>query len=85
MEPIKITMTKEGKDIYIKNSNGGQIHILSTNNELKASDIIAFLDYKENVEYKVEALSETDRDDKNLKYVHELFCSIVDKINPVND
>lgn len=85
MELIEITITKEGKDILITNTKGGEIRITPSNNELKASETLEFLSYADNKTYKLNELDEAYAQDKNLKYVYEIFKSIIDKINPVDD
>ena len=47
MEPIKIAIVKEGKDILVTSTEGGQIRITQNNNELKASETLEFLNYTE--------------------------------------
>ena len=59
MEPIEITIDKDGKDILITNTEGRQIKIYQNNNELKASEILEFLDYIENKKYKLNDLDES--------------------------
>lgn len=79
MEQIDITITKDGKDLLITNSKGREIKI--SNNELKASETIEFLDYKPENRYNLNPLDENIAQDKNVKYVHEIFTLIIDKIN----
>ena len=83
MEQIKISIEKEGKDILIKSSEGRQIKIIQSNNELKASETKEFLNYTSNKRYILRELSEDLISDKNLKYVYEIFKEIIDKLNPI--
>lgn len=85
MEPIEIKIVKEGKDILITSTEGGQIKITQNNNELKASETLEFLNYAENKRYKLNDLDEDSKSDKNLGYVYEIFKSIIEKINPVDE
>lgn len=85
MEPIRITITKDGRDILIASSEGRQIKIISTNNELKASETIEFLNYEDNKKYELVELTEETKSDKNLCYVYEVFRSIIEKINPIEE
>lgn len=85
MEQIEITIIKEGKDILIMSTEGRQIKITQNNNELKASETLEFLNYVENKRYKLNELDEEAMQDKNLKYVYEIFKSIIEKINPVDE
>lgn len=84
MEPIKIAIVKEGKDILITSTEGGQIRITQSNNELKASETLEFLNYTENKKYILNELTEESKVDKNLVYVYEIFKAIIEKINPVD-
>lgn len=85
MEQTEITIVKEGKDILIKSTEGRQIKITQNNNELKASETLEFLNYTENKKYKLHDLDEDLKEDKNLKYVYEIFKSIIEKLNPVDE
>ncbi len=85
MEPIEITIDKDGKDILITNTEGRQIKIYQNNNELKASEILEFLDYIENKKYKLNDLDESLKSDKNLVYIYEIFKEIIGKLNPIDD
>lgn len=85
MEQIEITIIKEGKDILITSTEGRQIKITQNNNELKASEILEFLNYAENKRYKLNDLDEESKNDKNLGYVYEIFKSIIEKINPIDE
>ena len=84
MELIEITIVKEGKDILITSTEGRQIRIAQNNNELKASEILEFLNYAENKTYKLNDLDEVSKENKNLGYVYEIFKSIIEKLNPVD-
>lgn len=64
MEPIKITIIKEGGDILIISTEGRQIKITQNNNELKASETIEFLNYSENKSYYLNDLEEKYKLDK---------------------
>ena len=83
MEQIEITIIKEGKDILITSTEGRQIKITQNNNELKASETLEFLNYAENKRYKLN--DEESKNDKNLGYVYEIFKSIIEKINPIDE
>lgn len=85
MEQIEITIVKEGKEILITSTEGRQIKIMQSNNELKASETLEFLNYTENKKYKLNDLDEESKKDKNLSYVYEIFKSIIGKINPVDE
>ena len=85
MEPIEISIVKEGKDILITSTEGREIKITQNNNELKASETLEFLNYVENKKYKLNDLDEEVTNDKNLAYVYEIFKTIIEKINPVED
>ncbi len=85
MEQIEITIIKEGKDILITSTEGRQIKITQNNNELKASETLEFLNYAENKRYKLNDLDEESKNDKNLGYVYEIFKSIIEKINPIDE
>ena len=85
MEPIKIAIVKEGKDILVTSTEGGQIRITQNNNELKASETLEFLNYTENKKYILIELTEESTIDKNLVYVYEIFKAIIEKINPVDE
>ena len=85
MEQIEITIIKEGKDILITSTEGRQIKITQNNNELKASEILEFLNYAEHKKYKLNDLDEESKNDKNLGYVYEIFKSIIEKINPIDE
>ncbi len=85
MEPIEITIAKEGKDILISNTEGRQIKITQNNNELKASEVLEFLNYSENKRYKLKELEEELNNNKNIKYIYEIFKSIIEKLNPVEE
>lgn len=85
MEQIEITIIKEGKDILITSTEGRQIKITQNNNELKASETLEFLNYAENKRYKLNELDEESKNDKNLGYVYEIFKSIIEKINPIDE
>ena len=76
---------KEGKDILITSTEGRQIKIPQSNNELKASETLEFLNYTEDKRYKLKDLDEELNADKNLVYVYEIFKSIIEKINPVDE
>lgn len=85
MEQIEITIIKEGKDILITSTEGREIKITQNNNELKASETLEFLNYTENKKYKLNDLDEESKTDKNLGYVYEIFKSIIEKINPIEE
>lgn len=85
MEQIEITIVKEGKDILITSTEGRQIKIPQSNNELKASETFEFLNYAENKRYKLNDLDEASKTDKNLGDVYEIFKAIIEKINPVDE
>lgn len=85
MEQIEITIAKEGKDILISNTGGRQIKITQNNNELKASEVLEFLNYSENKRYKLKELEEELNNNKNIKYIYEIFKSIIEKLNPVEE
>ena len=85
MEQIEITIAKEGKDILISNTEGRQIKITQNNNELKASEVLEFLNYSENKSYKLKELEEELNNNKNIKYIYEIFKSIIEKLNPVEE
>lgn len=85
MGQIEITIVKEGKDILITSTEGRQIKIPQSNNELKASETLEFLNYAENKRYKLNDLDEASKTDKNLGYVYEIFKAIIEKINPVDE
>ena len=85
MEQIEITIIKEGKDILITSTEGRQIKITQNNNELKASETLEFLNYAENKRYKLNDLDEESKNDNNLGYVYEIFKSIIEKINPIDE
>lgn len=61
MEQIEITIIKEGKDILITSTEGRQIKITQNNNELKASEILEFLNYAEHKKYKLNDLDEESK------------------------
>ena len=84
-EDVVVDIVKEGKDILIKSTEGRQIKITQNNNELKASETLEFLNYTENKKYKLHDLGEDLKADKNLKYVYEIFKSIIEKLNPVDE
>jgi hypothetical protein len=84
MEPIKITIIKEGGDILIISTEGRQIKITQNNNELKASETIEFLNYSENKSYYLNDLEEKYKLDKNLIYVYKIFNNIIEKLNPID-
>ena len=84
MEQIEITIVKEGKDILISNSEGRQIKITSNNNELKASEVLEFLNYSEKKIYKLNELDEDLNSNKNIRFIYEIVKSIIEKINPVD-
>ena len=73
MEPIKIAIVKEGKDILITSTEGGQIRITQSNNELKASETLEFLNYTENKKYILILTGSMG------------FGNIIEKINPVDE
>lgn len=85
MGQIEIEIVKEGKDILITSTEGRQIKITQNNNELKASETLEFLNYAENKRYKLNNLDEESKNDKNLGYVYEIFKSIIEKINPIDE
>ena len=84
MEPIKITIIKEGGDILIISTEGRQIKITQNNNELKASETIEFLNYSENKSYYLNDLEEKYKLDKNLIYVYKIFNNIIEKLNTID-
>ena len=84
MEPIKITIIKEGGDILIISTEGRQIKITQNNNELKAYETIEFLNYSENKSYYLNDLEEKYKLDKNLIYVYKIFNNIIEKLNPID-
>ena len=81
MGQIEIEIVKEGKDILITSTEGRQIKIPQSNNELKASETLEFLNYTEDKRYKLKDLDEELNADKNLVYVYEIFKSIIEKID----
>ena len=85
MGQIEIEIVKEGKDILITSTEGRQIKIPQSNNELKASETLEFLNYTEDKRYQLKDLDEELNADKNLVYVYEIFKSIIEKINPVDE
>ena len=85
MGQIEIEIVKEGKDILITSTEGRQIKIPQSNNELKPSETLEFLNYTEDKRYKLKDLDEELNADKNLVYVYEIFKSIIEKINPVDE
>ena len=52
---------------------------------MKASETLEFLNYTEDKRYKLKDLDEELNADKNLVYVYEIFKSIIEKINPVDE
>ena len=85
MEQINIEITRENKDILIKNTEGGEIKILETNKELKASETLRFLNYTDGKKYIFNPLDEKLKNDKNIQYVYQIFYEIIDKLNPIEE
>lgn len=83
MEVIKITISKENNIIYIRSSQGKQIEITDTNKELKATEIIGFLNYSKETSYSLEPLTTALATDKNVLSIHMIFKEIIEKLNPV--
>lgn len=84
MEIVKITIEKDRNDIIIKSSEGQQITILDSNKELKATEIIEFLDYTKEKTYSIDNLRDELLKDKNIVSIHTIFKEIIEKLNPVN-
>lgn len=81
MAVVKITVAKLGNDIMITNSLGKEIKILDINKQIKATDIVTFLNYTKDITYELEDIEENLKEDKNVNYVHMIFCEIIEKIN----
>lgn len=84
MEAIKITISKENNVIYIRSSQGKQIEINDTNKELKATEIIEFLNYSKEASYSLEPLNMDLTKDKNILSIHMIFEEIIEKLNPIS-
>lgn len=85
MEPINIEVTRENKDILVKNTEGRQIKILENNKELKASETLQFLNYMEGKKYILKPLEQELKNDKNIQYVYQIFQEIIEKLNPIEE
>lgn len=85
MEMVNIKISRNLQSILVKSSEGQQIEILDSNKELKASDVINFLNYSSNKKYILDTLEDGLKNDKNVISIYEIFKEIFDRINPVEE
>lgn len=81
MAKVNISITKEGEDILVRNTEGREIKILNDIKELKATDVISFLNYSNENEYELLEIDEYLKDDKNVFCVYTIFEEIIGQIN----
>lgn len=78
-----VCLTEEG-NVQIK-ENEKILEIKSDIKEIKASEILEFLEYDEDKKYILDEISKELQENEFVQCIYEIFAEIVDKINNIDN